>query len=149
MYLTILNLPRGTRNKAENVVLVGLILGPHEPQRDINSFLEPLVSDLLQLLWTGVEYSYSYNAHLGCSCCWKRFSGAVDSMDFSGFDRCLRTGTEHRRQASHLLSINNELERAESECGCRYPVLLRLPYFDAPRMLIIDPMHNLDQQNTF
>lgn len=69
-------------------------------------------------------------------------------MDFSGFDRenwCLRTGTEHRRQAIHLLSINTktQLERAENECGCCYSVLLRLPYFDAPRMLIIDPMHNL------
>lgn len=26
---------------------------------------------------------------------------------------------------------------------CQYSVLLRLPYFDAPRMLIVDPMHNL------
>lgn len=49
IYLTILNLPRGIRNKAENVILVGLIPGPHEPQRDINTFLEPLVTDLLSL----------------------------------------------------------------------------------------------------
>lgn len=116
IYLSILNLPRGIRNKAENVILVGLIPGPHEPQRDINSFLEPLVSDLLQW-WTGVEFSVyshtprkiiryallcvacdlpagrkacgflSYNAKLGCSRCWKIFSGSVGSMDFSGFDR--------------------------------------------------------------
>lgn len=31
----------------------------------------------------------------------------------------------------------------ESEKGCRYSVLLKLPYFDPIRMSIIDPMHNL------
>ena len=33
--------------------------------------------------------------------------------------------------------------KAESESGCRYSVLVKLPYFNAPRMLIVDPMHNL------
>ena len=32
---------------------------------------------------------------------------------------------------------------AESANGCRYSELLLLPYFDAPKMLVIDPMHNL------
>lgn len=31
----------------------------------------------------------------------------------------------------------------ESTLGCRFSSLLKLPYFDAPRMLIVDPMHNL------
>lgn len=31
----------------------------------------------------------------------------------------------------------------ESLYGCRYSCLVDLPYFDAPRMLSIDPMHNL------
>lgn len=31
----------------------------------------------------------------------------------------------------------------ESELGCRYSILLELPYFDPIRMTIIDPMHNL------
>ena len=31
----------------------------------------------------------------------------------------------------------------ESELGCRYSVLLLLPYFDPVRMLQLDPMHNL------
>ena len=35
------------------------------------------------------------------------------------------------------------VEDAESKAGCRYSELLRLPYFDAPKMLTIDPMHNL------
>ena len=113
IYSTILNLPHGTRNKSHNVILVGLIPGPHEPQHDISSFLEPLVSDWLEL-WSGIEHSFtckmkircalvcvacdlpagrktcgflSYNARFGCSRCWKEFSGCVGSMDFSGFDR--------------------------------------------------------------
>lgn len=36
-----------------------------------------------------------------------------------------------------------EQAQKESQYGCRYSVLLKLPYFDPPRMLIIDPMHNL------
>ena len=36
-----------------------------------------------------------------------------------------------------------ERTKAESNFGCRYSVLLDLPYFDPVRMLIIDPMHNL------
>lgn len=31
----------------------------------------------------------------------------------------------------------------ESKLGCRYSVLLKLPYFDPVRMTLIDPMHNL------
>lgn len=33
--------------------------------------------------------------------------------------------------------------KLESELGCRYSVLLDLPYFDPVRMCPIDPMHNL------
>ena len=31
----------------------------------------------------------------------------------------------------------------ESSSGCRYSVLLELEYFDSPRFLVVDPMHNL------
>ena len=90
----------------------------------------------------------SYNARFGCSRCWKKFSGSVGSMDFSGFDRenwRQRTGAEHKLLASRLQSkvTKSERDEAESASGCRYSVLLELPYFDAPRMLIVDPMHNL------
>lgn len=40
-------------------------------------------------------------------------------------------------------STKSELCKAESAAGCKYSVLVKLPYFDAPRMLIVDPMHNL------
>lgn len=44
IYLSVLNLPRAIRNKPENVILAGLIPGPHEPELHINSFLRPLLS---------------------------------------------------------------------------------------------------------
>ena len=50
MYLVLMNLPRHERFKRENVILVGLIPCPSEPQLNINSYLSPLVDELL-ILW--------------------------------------------------------------------------------------------------
>ena len=103
MYLVILNLPRSVRFKRENVILFGIIPGPCEPSRTINTYLAPLVADLLDL-WKGVELQVpgttntavfkcallgvacdlpaarktcgflSYTANLGCSRCYQSFS---------------------------------------------------------------------------
>ena len=45
----------------------------------------------------------------------------------------------------YLLSMTTRSERdaAEASSGCRYSVLLEMPYFCAPHMLIVDTMHNL------
>ena len=51
MYLVLMNLPRHERFKRENVILVGLIPGPSEPQLNINTYLSPLVDELL-ILWS-------------------------------------------------------------------------------------------------
>ena len=48
------NLPREIRYNQENIIICGLIPGPKEPSYDINSFLEPLVEELL-VLWRGKE----------------------------------------------------------------------------------------------
>ena len=40
------------------MLLVGIIPRPREPSLDINSFLEPVVADLLKL-WKGVEIETS------------------------------------------------------------------------------------------
>lgn len=177
IYMSVLNLPRESRFKQENTILVGLIPGPHEPSHDINSFLKPLVDDLLRF-WNGVEVRISsinctrkihcalmivscdlpagrkicgflgHSARLGCSRCFKEFIGGVGTMDYSGFDRDnwrRRTRTEHNTAAFSMrnLTTATAIEEAESKAGCRYSQLLRLPYFDAPKMLAIDPMHNL------
>ena len=54
MYMAILNLPRGLRFKKENILLVGVIPGPKEPDLTVNEYLKPLVNELL-LFWKG-EY---------------------------------------------------------------------------------------------
>ena len=110
-----MNLPREIRYKQENVILVGLIPGPKEPSHTINSYISPLVSELLEL-WNGVIIPVgegqqekvfcaivgigcdlpagrklcgflSHSANLGCSRCFKEFSRGFGSSDYSGFDR--------------------------------------------------------------
>lgn len=53
IYLVIMNLPREERFKPENLIVAGIIPGPKEPKLHINSFLQPLVDDLIDL-WDGV-----------------------------------------------------------------------------------------------
>ena len=103
MYLVIQNLPCSERYKFENVILVGMIPGPKEPKRDINTYLGPLVDDL-KVLFEGITFKnsnslfgsttlralltcigsdlpatrkvcgfLSYNAEKGCSKCLKSF----------------------------------------------------------------------------
>ena len=168
--MCVLNLPREERYKQENTILVGIIPGPTEPDK-LNSFIKPLVNDLLKLGIDCVASLFSvkkvrgalvcvacdlpagrkmcgflsYTARLGCSQCYKRFPGEFGALDYSGFDRPnwrSRSLAEHNAAAFDLRNKTSlaELERAESLAGCRYSELLLLPYFDAPRMLIIDPM---------
>lgn len=55
IYLIILNLPRSERYKIENLLIVGLIPGPSEPSLTMNSFLQPLVEELMVLWETGIR----------------------------------------------------------------------------------------------
>ena len=90
----------------------------------------------------------AHSASLGCNKCLKTFPGSVGSKDYSGFDRdrwIKRTNEEHRLNVHRIqqAKTKTERDRLESRYGCRYSVLLQLPYFDPTRMLLIDPMHNL------
>ena len=109
LYMVLINLPRAERFKPENVFLVGIIPGPHEPKLTINSYLQPLVAELY-LLWEdgitfrahGASTAEVYHAALlcvgcdvaaarkvcrftghasckGCSKCTKAFPGSVSS----------------------------------------------------------------------
>ena len=177
LYLTILNLPCHIRYNRQYTMLVGIIPGPHEPKRDINSYLGPMVDDLLSL-WKGVVISISsfsqpkvvrgalicvacdipaarkvagflsHSATLGCSKCLKEFSGGFGQKDYSGFNCSSwspRSNEQHRAAIKRIQLCSNktQCQKLESECGCRYSVLLKLDYFDPVRMIILDPMHNL------
>ena len=117
IYLSFLNLPPEERNKEENIAVVGIIPGPQEPSRDVNSFLDPLVDELLDF-WDGVWLDcpstgpkfcrlavlcvscdipasrklcgfLGFSAKKGCNKCLKEFprSSFGEKQDFSGFDR--------------------------------------------------------------
>lgn len=53
IYMVVMNLPKKERFKPENLIVVGIIPGPKDPKHYINSFLQPLVDDLIDL-WDGV-----------------------------------------------------------------------------------------------
>lgn len=177
IYLVVMNLPREIRFKRENIIIVGLLPGPSEPPLTINTYLTPLVSDLI-LLWKGYTFKLpdnntvsvrcallcvacdlpagrkvcgflSHTANFGCSRCYKNFgTGTFGKHDYSGFDRetwANRTIEKHRKDIDLVLKCSRKTEKQqkESEVGARYSCLLQLPYFNAVRMLIVDPMHNL------
>ena len=54
LYLVIFNLPREERFKMENIILLGIIPGPSEPKKVMNSYLGPFVNDMLTF-WEGVK----------------------------------------------------------------------------------------------
>ena len=66
VYFVVQNLPRNERFKLENVIIAGLIPGPVEPKRDVNSYLAPIVDDLKQL-FKGISFANS-NTYSGISC---------------------------------------------------------------------------------
>ena len=87
----------------------------------------------------------SFNAHYGCTRCWKEFPGEIGNRDYSGFDReswLPRSVEQHRDTAAQLLECNTMSAQAqlESQTGYRNTAL---PYFNPCRMLVLDAMHNL------
>ena len=136
IFLAILNLPRNMRYKRENIILLGLIPGPREPSKTINTYLGPLVSDLLKL-WSGLRLSIagggtmnvrcallcvacdipagrkvcgflSHSANLGCPRCYCNFAtGDALRRDYSGFDRSSWT---YRSNTRHKADVQTILE---------------------------------------
>ena len=132
IYMVFMNLPRHVRFRRENVLLIGILPGPNESSHDINTFLRPLVNELLDF-WTGINLTVhghtsdklikcallcgscdipagrkafgflSHNAKFGCSRCLVSFSGSFGSMDYSGFDR---NSWPPRSRADHLHAVS-------------------------------------------
>ena len=50
IYLVVQNLPRSERFKVENIILIGLIPGPTEPSKTMNTYLELLVENFTKVL---------------------------------------------------------------------------------------------------
>ena len=135
IYITFLNLPRLVRFKRENVIIIGIIPGPREPSLHMNTFLSPLVSNLLDL-WKGVDLKLpdgntvksrcallgvscdlpagrkvcgflSYMANFGCTRCYQEFSLGFGARDYSNFDR---SSWKLRTREQHRSDVNRILK---------------------------------------
>ena len=88
-----------------------------------------------------------HQALKGCSKCLLSFPTAHFG-DYSNFNTSNwepRTNVSHREIANQYqkCSTRSQAYELERQYGIRYSVLLKLPYFDAPRMCVVDLMHNL------
>ena len=91
-----------------------------------------------------------HNAFHACSRCLKSFptDSFGEKPDYTGSDRSnwpTRTIDAHRLHASRHKEAKTSSQKKliEREHGCKYSVLLELPYFDVIRFTVVDPMHNL------
>jgi len=129
LYLTIQSLPRHLRYRMENIIIVGIIPGPKEPKKHMNSFLAPLVYELQEAWESGFPVNVngcivniklalsciacdipatrkvcgflSHSAKLGCNKCLKEFpSVSPGCNDYSGFnDEPVLRSEEQHRDA--------------------------------------------------
>ena len=68
-----------------------------------------------------------------------------EKPDYSGTDReswTLRCIDSHRQHALQHKNANAADEQ-KREFGCRFSVLIELPYYNIIRFCVINPMHNL------
>ena len=101
IYMVLLNLPRKERYKEENVIIVGVIPGPHEPKLNINTYLQPLVAEL-NLLWHegiqvrphGSRTARCFRAALLCIACdipaLRKVCGFLGCTAHRGCSKCKR-----------------------------------------------------------
>ena len=90
-----------------------------------------------------------HRATMGCSKCLhafptERFGEKADYSNFKRTEWRKRTNDHYHSEAMKCRSCVTKSVRTEIErSGVRYSCLLELPYFNAPHMCIIYPMHNL------
>ena len=178
MYIAIQNLPREERYTSDNILLIGVIPGPHEPKKTMNTYLNPLVKELKDL-WKGIIMQSAsgtpllvrsalictacdipasrkvsgfvgHSAYRACSRCLKQFPTEVfgQKPDFTGTERSSWPPRDIESHRQHSLEHKNcntltDQKKIERDYGCRYSVLLELPYYDIIKFCVIDPMHNL------
>ncbi|KAJ3503629.1 hypothetical protein NLJ89_g8347 [Agrocybe chaxingu] len=172
IYLVCLNLPVHLRYRVENIYVAGLIPGEPETHH-INHLLHPLVSDLLVLWKSGNWFSRTALHQAGCRIraalllliadapAARKVAGFVGikandpchfctqtKEEFANFDVASWTS---RKLDSHLamaLNWKNAVSEADrlrdwKRHHIRWSELLRLPYWDPTRAVVVDPMHTL------
>ena len=96
LYLTILNIPRRLRYRFPYVLIIGVIPGPNEPSGIINTFIGPMVSELLEMwqgCWVGSgQFRMYIRAALLCVSCdipaARKVCGIIGHSALMGCSRC-------------------------------------------------------------
>lgn len=111
-----LNLSRTERFKNENILLLGVIPGPKEPELTINTFLKPLVDEITKL-WESVmmkthdSRSVLVRAALACVACdipaARKVCGFCGHRAFHGCSRCLSLNTSEKYQIMVVSVVGN------------------------------------------
>lgn len=113
IYAVVINLPRNLRYKEENVIIVGVIPGPKEPSKNINSYLGPFVQELLEL-YSGTWFTTSHGRQLvrGVLVCissdipaTRKVAGFMGHNALKGCSRCLSPFLQTHKQNDRLFRI--------------------------------------------
>ena len=123
IYLTVQNLPRQERYRAENLILVGILPGPSEPNLIMNSYLTPMVEELLQL-WQGVivpiqtlhgQINIRLRAALSCVACdipaSKKVSGFLHHSATFGCTKCYKKFAHSKSDSGGILTDYSGYDR--------------------------------------
>ncbi|CAG8578994.1 10212_t:CDS:2 [Cetraspora pellucida] len=152
IYMTILNFPRHIRYRNENLILVGIIPGPKEPNtKQLQNYLQPMVNELKQLWSSQIFKTTQYPIRRMFRCALVQIAcdipaARTSKLDYSNYSQedSLLTNAEHRRIAlQYKIGDSTTQKKLFQQHGIRWTCLLELPYIDIPRFTTIDPMHNI------
>jgi Transposase family tnp2 len=112
----------------------------HPEGRDSSSAIAMVVADLPGSRKVGGTANHS--ANIFCNLC-DLTKDQINNLDLLKWTR--RTYDKHLKDAEAWRDAPSEIERKKlfKRTGVRWSELLRLPYFDPTRMIVVDPMHNL------
>lgn len=99
-----------------------------------------VICDLLAANKVGC--SGSHNSNRFCGRCWFNKAEGQGLADFDHRSWRRRSNEDWRFHADKYRNATKATE-ASAASGLRWSELLRLPYFDPTRFIVVDPMHNL------
>ena len=131
------------RYKIENVIIIGIIPGPHEPKKHLNTYLGPLIAEFKELstgqwFMTAIGRQFircvlvglssdipasrkvagftGHSSTKACSRCLKSFHKVGDKIDYSGFERDSWPLRNHFVQSQEgINALNAETKEARKE----------------------------------
>ncbi|KIK16848.1 hypothetical protein PISMIDRAFT_25032 [Pisolithus microcarpus 441] len=139
---SICNLPPEYRYHTANLMCTSIMPGPKEQAPDeVQHFLHPIVSDLLQLWKHGIKVPTESHPEA----CWipSKDKASVNAFQRGAYLPQTNLEQRHLGDEYHNLANANAQKNFVKEFAMWYSELSCLPYFDLVQQIVIDPMHNL------